>query len=338
MTPTTSSCPVCFRPGASRTFSTRDRVHNLPGSFQLHRCAGCHALFIQPWLSYAELSAYYPENYGPYRHSRSLNNIRDRDRGRRFVLENYYGYPSRENRAPSSLKKTAAYLLSFVSAKDVIPYRGNGRFLDVGCGGGSFLYRMNQWGWETYGVEPSENGIQQASSLGLDVRHGMLPDANFPAKFFDVIRLSDVLEHLQDPKGTLLEIKRILKPDGRVYITVPNTRSFTFWLFRENWNALESPRHVISYCPRTLEVLCSMTGFEIVRIHFASGPFNFVRSVKLFFEAKGSAWPRQIRNIDWPRNKFIRRTLKPAFFAIDSLGFGDFLHATLRNEEDDTSN
>ena len=204
--------------------------------------------------------------------------------------------------------------------------------LDVGCGGGSYLYRLKQWGWETYGVEPSETGAKQAKSLGLAVHHGSLEKARFPDSFFDAVRLSNVLEHLSDPKATLQEVSRILKLDGLVYITVPNTRSFVFWLFQDNWYALDSPRHVICYCPRTLQFLCDATGFEIADISFKAGPFNFVRSVEYYFEEKGRRWPAWFREIQWERSKFIRRALKPFFFAVDSLGYGDFLHATLQKK------
>jgi len=276
-----------------------------------------------------QLANYYPEEYGRYRYSRSLDKKNYRG-WQRFVLENHYGYPLARGQHSSGLKRAMAFIFSFVMAKGVLPYRGTGKILDVGCGGGSYLYRLKQWGWETYGVEPSETGAQQAQKLGLTVRHGSLQDAGFPDAFFDVVRLSNVLEHLSDPKATLQEISRILKADGLVYITVPNTRSLVFWLFQENWYALDSPRHVISYCPKTLGTLCNATGFEIASVNFVAGPFNFVRSVKYFFEEEGRRWPACVRGIRWERSRLIRRALKPFFFVVDRLGYGDFLHATLQ--------
>lgn len=329
--PAIATCPLCESDGAPRLFFSRDRIHDIAGCFSVHHCATCHAIFIQPWLSDAELSKYYPEEYGRYRHSKSLDKKNDRG-WRRFVLENCYGYPAAADSPASPLKEVAAFFLSFFMAKGVLPYRGAAKILDVGCGGGSYLYRLKQWGWETYGVESSETGAKQSRSLGLEVHHGSLENAKFPDEFFDVVRLSNVLEHLRDPKATLREIRRILKCDGRVYITVPNTRSLVFWLFQENWYALDAPRHVISYCPRTLRYLCDATGFDVAAINFNAGPFNFVRSVKYYFEEKGRHWPAWIRNIRWDRSKFFRRALKPFFFAIDSFGYGDFLHATLKKE------
>ncbi|MBI2539326.1 MAG: class I SAM-dependent methyltransferase [Deltaproteobacteria bacterium] len=321
-------CRLCSSPGTTTLFESRDRIHGFPGKFTIIRCRRCRALFIEPWLTERELAAYYPEYYGRYRRSRSLD--RKSYKGiKRFVLENAYGYPPREEGRSSVLRRAAALLLSLVMAKDAIPYRGEGRFLDIGCGGGSYLYRLRQWGWEVHGVEPSRSGVAQARSLGLEVHHGRVRDAKFPDRFFDVIRLHHVLEHLTEPNETLREIARILKPDGVVTITVPNTRSLNFWLFQENWYGLDAPRHVISYCPEALRLLCDATGFAIAGIRFRSGAFNFVRSVKFLMQEKGQRLPEWLHGVDWAGSRLIRRTLKPLFFLVDFLRLGDIMEATL---------
>lgn len=110
--------------------------------------------------------------------------------------------------------------------------------------------------------------------------HGMVEDGRYENYFFDVIRLSNVFEHLPKPNETSREIQRILKSEGIVYLTVPNNRSLVFWLFRENCYALEAPRHVISYSPQTLTALAAATGFEVAQMNFTAGPFNFVRSMR----------------------------------------------------------
>lgn len=327
----TVPCPLCVSNDTSPLFKGRDRVHHIPGHFMLFRCHYCRAIFIQPWLSDEELAAYYPESYGRYRRSRSLEK-KNYGGLRRFILENYYGYPLIQSSNRSPPKSCVAFLLSLVMAKGAIPYRGDGKFLDVGCGGGSYLYRLKQWGWNVYGVEPSAAGVAQARSLGLSVHQGQLNGAGFPDRFFDVVRLHHVLEHLTDPRETLRQIYRILKPDGIVYITVPNTRSLNFWLFRENWYGLDAPRHVISYCPRALRFLCRTTGFQVAKINYESGAFNFVRSMKYLLEEKGKHWPKWMQRMNWPGNKLIRRTLKPFFYLVDQLRFGDVMWAVLERD------
>lgn len=328
--PLLADCPLCERSGAPQVFTSRDRIYSIPGTFAIHQCGNCDALFIQPWLNDEELARYYPEEYGRFRHGELLNK-KNYQGWQRLVLEHHYGYPSRDKKTkPNALKQAAAYLLSFVTAKGVIPYHASGKILDVGCGGGSYLYRLKEWGWDAYGVEPSETGVKQARSLGLNVAHGMVEDGRFENNFFDVIHLSNVVEHLPKPKETFREIRRILKPEGIVYLTVPNTRSLVFWLFRENWYALDAPRHVISYSPKTLRRLAEATGFTVAAQNFSAGPFNFVRSIKYLLEEEGDRFPAWMEKLKWDRSKFIRRVLKPPFFVVDALGYGDFLHATLR--------
>lgn len=323
------SCPLCCQDRATRLFESRDRVHGVPGIFAVLRCASCAAIFYEPRLRREELAAFYPDSYGRYRRARSLE--RKAYHGfRRFVLEHYYGYPLRNGGNVRLWKRGAAFCLSFVAAKGAIPFRGEGKFLDVGCGSGSYLYRLRQWGWKVYGVEPSPAGAAQARSLGLAVHLGELTDANFPSGFFDIVRLHHVLEHLSNPRETLVEIRRIMKPEGIVQITVPNTGSLNFWLFGPNWYGLDIPRHVISYGPKAFRLLCRATGFEVANLRCRSGPFGFVRSLSYFLEENAYHWPKWVRHIDWPRNKFVRRTLKPLFSVLDVLSLGDVMVATLK--------
>jgi len=79
-----------------------------------------------------------------------------------------------------------------------------------------------------------------------------------------------------------------------------------------------------------LKALADATGFKVARINFAAGPFNFVRSMKYLSEQKDEQWPPSLRSICWDRNQPIRRILNPILFSVYKLGFGGFLHATLR--------
>jgi len=135
-------------------------------------------------------------------------------------------------------------------------YSNKGKILDVGCGKGEFLFSAKKRGWEPYGVEPSENLANFASKeYGLNIRTATVREAVYPDDFFDVITLNMVLEHVDDPKQLLSEIRRILKPKGLLFIEVPNTDSFMlkaaalyFRLKGKNWSPLLSPLHYPFHC------------------------------------------------------------------------------------------
>jgi hypothetical protein len=107
----TVACKVCSSAATDFLFESWDRVHAIPGRFQIYRCRRCGALFIEPWLTHEQLAPYYPEHYGRYRVSKSLEKGKRR-RLRCFVLENYYGYRYARGDKDAGSKKRR--LLSFL--------------------------------------------------------------------------------------------------------------------------------------------------------------------------------------------------------------------------------
>lgn len=106
-----------------------------------------------------------------------------------------------------------------------------GTVLDVGCGGGRFLSLCQANGWKAIGVEPSRDAAIHARRRGLDVYSQAWPVLAIPAASVDAVTFINVLDHLSDPFGALREAGRVLKPDGLLYIRVPNA-PFHAWLKR----------------------------------------------------------------------------------------------------------
>lgn len=154
-------------------------------------------------------------------------------------------------------------------------YKPAGRFLDVGCNMGMLLRHIRTMGWTGVGVEPSPTLSKLAiEQLHLDVYNCFLNE--LPEKergSFDVVALSDVFEHITEPIAFLKEADRYLKPDGLLYIKVPNGR----WnLFKQKalhlagriprqgvWDSYE---HVVHYTDRTLTRMLDAAGFDVVKI------------------------------------------------------------------------
>ena len=98
-----------------------------------------------------------------------------------------------------------------------------GRFLDIGCGRGEYLWAAREEGWEYEGIDASHTFIEWSREhLGVEGRHGVLEDMLFTDDYFDAITMGGVLEHLYDPYQTLSEVHRILRPSGLLWFDVPN--------------------------------------------------------------------------------------------------------------------
>ena len=145
----------------------------------------------------------------------------------------------------------------------------NLKILDVGCGPGGTSIAFNAFGRVT-GIDYSTTALKIALKRGLDVFKSTLINVPVKDESFDLITALDVIEHIQDEQQVLTEIKRMLKPDGFVVITVP---AFQF-LWSEHDVAVS---HVRRYDIKSLRKSLDDAGFTIIRVsYFVSFVFPLV--------------------------------------------------------------
>nr|WP_240912232.1 class I SAM-dependent methyltransferase [Thermococcus sp. M39] len=114
------------------------------------------------------------------------------------------------------------------------------KVLDVGCATGYLSAPIKKFGDNlVYGVEISELAAKEAEKVldGVIVGNIEEIDLPYPEGYFDVIICSDVLEHLFDPKNTLIRLKRYLNKDGVLLVVLPNVAHYTvrLALLRGKW-------------------------------------------------------------------------------------------------------
>jgi len=162
----------------------------------------------------------------------------------------------------------------------IIPYRGDGRTLDVGCGPGQVLGTLRDHGWDTYGVDFSPIAVEYARrQRGLNVTLGDLLQAGYKDAFFDVVLFNHCLEHVYNPIETLREVYQILKPGGLLPINIPNASSFEAWLFGEYWTQWSPPQHLHHFTKQIMRRLLTLTGFHSVQIRDGRGTTLLSRCV-----------------------------------------------------------
>jgi SAM-dependent methyltransferase len=145
-----------------------------------------------------------------------------------------------------------------------IPYHGEGRLLDYGCGSGWYLQRLREQGWQVTGMDFSAYAARKVSErYGIPVHVGTLPHPDVKDATFDVITMGCVLEHVHAPHALVGAAVRALRPGGLLVIAVPNLDSWGFRTFGRNWWPLELPRHLLHFTPPTLRRLVEAHGLEV---------------------------------------------------------------------------
>ncbi len=150
-----------------------------------------------------------------------------------------------------------------------------GRFLDFGCGSGAFLDAME--GYDGVGFEVQADVPGGASRRGRIVTGDILADAieqlGLAPASFDFIVAWDVLEHLAVPTRQMERLNGLLKPGGRLYLTVPNSASWVARLSGEKWNMLLL-EHLWYFDPTTLTRFLERCGFGIDTIKAMGYPVD----------------------------------------------------------------
>lgn len=142
----------------------------------------------------------------------------------------------------------------------------NASILEPGCGtGGNFpmLARRGQ----VFAIDADESAIGFAQARGLaQVAYGSLPDRiPFDGQRFDLVVMTDVLEHLDDQAGALRALRARLRPGGWLLLTVPAMA----WLWSDHD---VTHHHRRRYAANELRNLVAAAGFDVTYLSY----YNFV--------------------------------------------------------------
>lgn len=155
-----------------------------------------------------------------------------------------------------------------------------GRYLDVGCGRGEWLCAARDAGWEYEGIDASVAYLEWGRKhLDIEARLGTVEEAKFPDEHFDAITLAGVVEHLYEPRVTLTELRRVLRPGGILWLDAPNEQglylragNLYMRLLGRDWCVnlapTFSPYHVQGFGPASLRKILSGCGFEVSHLKF----------------------------------------------------------------------
>jgi len=278
-------CDYCGSSDAETMFVGRDRLLSLPGEFPVVRCLTCGLIRTDPQPTPETLGAAYPEGYEI--HDVGIA-IPDSPGGfLRYALTNFRGYPLGEpavwfSRLWNALP--AKRLLLHRRMVGYVPYRGEGRLLDLGCGSGRYVARMGAAGWRAEGLDAVPRAVAEGQAEGLQLSVGTLPGTELKAGQFDVVTMWHVLEHVPSPLATLRAVREVMKPGGALHLVCPLSDSLAARWTGAAWYGLDVPRHLTHFTRKTLTRHITEAGFTISGIRPFRRPAFLSRSFRALAE------------------------------------------------------
>lgn len=182
----------------------------------------------------------------------------------------------------------AQYLIDFVKKHQK---RKRINFLDIGSNIGILVKLAEENGWQGTGIDLDKKAVDAGRRhLGINLHHTSLENAHFGSQEFDVVVLSHTLEHIQQPKRLIKDMRRILKREGVLVIQLPNIEGLPVNLQkirREVWYGYWPTQHIWHFTKKTIRRLLEDEGFRILELH-ARKPMHY--------EKTGSLWdiPRDL--------------------------------------------
>jgi 2-polyprenyl-3-methyl-5-hydroxy-6-metoxy-1,4-benzoquinol methylase len=212
--------------------------------YNFKECRQCGLIYIDPQPDEETIKKLYPEKYFHSQHP-----------------QGYHDIIARKDDVINYRLKAIMDLINNLSPN-------KGRLLEVGCALGYFLKLAQNTGWEAQGVELSPWAAQYArEKTNVKVLTGKLEDVNFQDAYFDAIVMIELIEHTQAPDVFLKEVYRILKPDGIILITTPNSKSIhgKIWSrkFQEIFLILE---HLFLFSIPTIKRILELTNFKLIHL------------------------------------------------------------------------
>lgn len=294
-------CPICDNDNIKTIYSRlKDRLHEQnQETFSLQRCQDCNNIFTNPQIELSEYGKFYPtDEYIPF-------------------------LPQRIKRLQILPKLVHDAIVKIFVEKTRGVINAGHKILEIGCANGHFLLKCKKRGMDVTGVEIEKVVAKSATMKGLAVLDISFEEAYqyLKAQRFDIIFMSHVFEHFQQPKVILTYARNLLKNNGRIVLIIPNIKSMTHYLFKKDSMHLDVPRHFFHYSPESIKYLAEMNGLAVEKIRFVSGPPSFLNSISYKFHLK---------NIKLDKSYLLKILFLPLMIILNSFKLGDEITVFLR--------
>ncbi|PIV39141.1 MAG: hypothetical protein COS29_04205 [Candidatus Omnitrophica bacterium CG02_land_8_20_14_3_00__42_8] len=232
------ACPLCAYTDYAQIYTER-------GNIGIVKCSACGLIYTNPMVKESEKN-YWGDDKKYYEEAR-------------LIFE-----------GQAKNHRDSNYLQDLGVIEKIKP---TGNFLDIGTNMGMFLRNTRGRKWNVFGIDPSPALSEMARKyFGLNVKTCYLHEAGFSDEYFDVVTMTDVFEHIAEPKKMLMDIKKVIKKDGILFIKVPNG-NYNLLKLRlavaagklKDYDIFDSYEHVTHFTHKTLRRMLKECGFKVVK-------------------------------------------------------------------------
>jgi SAM-dependent methyltransferase len=248
--PTNPLCRIC-ETESSRVGQKVGRHAGIP--FHVFRCPSCQFAFVDP--PWSGLSEAYDEQYY-------------RGKGVDPLVDYMFELEAPERTVRWYEWKGFTQMIGAVTKLD-----SSTRWLDYGCGNGGLVRYLQSQGFRHSAGFDDGWIAEHSRKLGIP----LLTEQELAGcdGTFDVVTMLEVIEHVLDPLSVLRLARRLLKPNGLLYLTTGNARPYRDRLLA--WRYVLPEIHVSFFEPCTLETALSRAGFRPEYQHRPSGYSDVLR-------------------------------------------------------------
>ena len=256
------ACPMCGGPGHTAYAGLADPTGNVAGAWDLKACddPACGLGWLDPMPREADIAKAYRTYYThadapPAAPPPPAPGLKARARGAAIAAASgpYDAFVRLAGLEAERARMRLMYL----------DRRPPGRLLEVGSGGGRHRGWLAAEGWRVEGQDVDPQAVERLrASLGVPVHLGPVASLGLEAGGYDAVVLNHVLEHVHDPRAMLRELRRLLRPGGRLVAATPNFASYgRVAAFGRSWIGIDAPRHLHHFRAPHLERLAREAGF-----------------------------------------------------------------------------
>jgi len=233
----------------------------LPGPFRYFRCLKCNHMFLADLPERNQVATIYPPSYYTNNPSSPL-----------FLKGMIY-----RKKIEMDVKRIS----------EVVRGRRVRSILDVGCGDCARLIGLKRGedGTERklHGLDFSfsEQVVEIAKKNGLLLIPGNIETFEAKSAKFDLVMMSQLIEHVYDPCAVIKSVRTLLNPGGILVIETPNWDSLDFRLFKKRyWGGYHYPRHFNIFSHASLKAMVQQNGLEVIKQSFLPSPGFWILSLR----------------------------------------------------------